>query len=129
MRKIPLDAGFSCPNRDGTLSFGGCVFCNAAGSGTGLLHKGFDLRAQWDRLTAKFVNNPEAPQPWAYLQSFSNTTARPNSWTPCGRGYRLPGGACAGHKARSLDPAKLDFWPPSPCPAPGDGSATSNDRT
>lgn len=31
--KIALDAGFTCPNRDGTLGYGGCIFCSAGGSG------------------------------------------------------------------------------------------------
>lgn len=31
--KIALDAGLSCPNRDGTISLGGCIFCSAGGSG------------------------------------------------------------------------------------------------
>lgn len=31
--KIAVDAGFTCPNRDGTLSSGGCIFCSAGGSG------------------------------------------------------------------------------------------------
>ena len=31
--RVALDGGFTCPNRDGTVSFGGCVFCGAAGSG------------------------------------------------------------------------------------------------
>lgn len=35
VQKIPLDAGASCPNRDGTLSRAGCTFCNAIGSGLG----------------------------------------------------------------------------------------------
>lgn len=35
VQKIPLDAGASCPNRDGTLSRAGCTFCNAIGSGSG----------------------------------------------------------------------------------------------
>ena len=30
--KITLDAGFSCPNRDGTISSGGCIFCDEVGS-------------------------------------------------------------------------------------------------
>ena len=30
--KITLDAGFSCPNRDGTISSGGCIFCDEGGS-------------------------------------------------------------------------------------------------
>ena len=74
-KKIPLDAGSACPNRDGTLSRGGCAFCNAAGSGTGLYHKGFGLRAQWDRLAAPARARGEALV--AYLQSFSNTYGPP----------------------------------------------------
>ena len=31
--KISLDGGFTCPNRDGTLGTGGCIFCSAGGSG------------------------------------------------------------------------------------------------
>lgn len=31
--KISLDAGFTCPNRDGTVSHGGCIFCSEGGSG------------------------------------------------------------------------------------------------
>ena len=30
--KITIDAGFSCPNRDGTISKGGCIFCDESGS-------------------------------------------------------------------------------------------------
>ena len=30
--KLTLDAGFSCPNRDGTISSGGCIFCDESGS-------------------------------------------------------------------------------------------------
>ena len=31
--KLSLDGGFTCPNRDGTKGFGGCIFCSGAGSG------------------------------------------------------------------------------------------------
>ena len=31
--KLSLDGGFTCPNRDGTLGTGGCIFCSAAGGG------------------------------------------------------------------------------------------------
>jgi len=34
VHKITVDAGMSCPNRDGTLSTRGCIFCNQSGSGT-----------------------------------------------------------------------------------------------
>lgn len=31
--KVPIDAGFDCPNRDGTVAHGGCTFCTVSGSG------------------------------------------------------------------------------------------------
>jgi radical SAM superfamily enzyme len=31
--KLSIDAGFSCPNRDGTIGFGGCIFCSGDGGG------------------------------------------------------------------------------------------------
>lgn len=72
VHKIPLDAGFSCPNRDGTISSGGCIFCNPLGSGTGLGLRGLSLAEQWEarraRLSARGVRRFIA-----YLQSFSNT--------------------------------------------------------
>lgn len=72
VHKIPLDAGFSCPNRDGALSTGGCVFCNAQGSGTGLGIKGHTLAAQWQTRTAPLLAKG-VRRFMAYLQSFSNT--------------------------------------------------------
>ena len=40
VQKIALDAGFTCPNRDGRVSKGGCLYCNARGSGTGAWARG-----------------------------------------------------------------------------------------
>ena len=31
--KLSIDAGFTCPNRDGTKGYGGCAFCSGGGSG------------------------------------------------------------------------------------------------
>lgn len=74
-RKVPLDAGFSCPNRDGTYSRSGCLFCNPAGSGTGLLAQGLSLTEQWELLAPRLrARHPEA-RLLAYLQSYSNTHA------------------------------------------------------
>jgi len=79
LRKVPLDAGSSCPNRNGPASRQGCVFCNAGGSGTGLASAGLPLSAQWERFTARARPNragPDGAGPpafMAYLQSFSNT--------------------------------------------------------
>ena len=73
--KISLDAGLSCPNRDGTLSDRGCIFCDEKGSGTGAARAGLSLAGQLDRgLTGlkrradKFI---------AYFQAFTNTYAPP----------------------------------------------------
>lgn len=73
VRKVPLDAGSTCPNRDGTLSRGGCVFCPPQGSGTGLLAQGLDLSAQWTLWTGRFRTKYKTELFWAYLQSFTNT--------------------------------------------------------
>ncbi|MDY7001991.1 MAG: TIGR01212 family radical SAM protein [Thermodesulfobacteriota bacterium] len=78
VQKVPLDAGFTCPNRDGTLSKTGCVFCNPLGSGTGLSgsgpsNSGMTLAEQWDFWLARLSKKYKAASFLAYLQSFSNT--------------------------------------------------------
>ena len=73
VQKIPLDAGASCPNRDGTLSRAGCAFCNAAGSGSGLGLAGMNIPAQWAFWRNHFHKSRKAFLYLAYLQSFSNT--------------------------------------------------------
>ncbi len=73
IRKIPLDAGSTCPNRDGYLSHKGCVFCNPLGSGTGLRAQGLDLSVQWNFWVERFRRKYNTELFWAYLQSYSNT--------------------------------------------------------
>ncbi len=73
IQKIPLDAGFHCPNRDGTLSRKGCVFCNPLGSGSGLGEKGLGLEMQWDYWREHFSSRRKTGPYMAYLQSYSNT--------------------------------------------------------
>lgn len=73
VQKIPLDAGFSCPNRDGTLSRQGCLFCNAHGSGSGLYAQGRDLASQWRLWRDRYLRRLGKARFIAYLQSFSNT--------------------------------------------------------
>jgi len=46
VQKITVDAGLTCPNRDGTLSTGGCIFCNSRGSGTGAHTQGLTITDQ-----------------------------------------------------------------------------------
>lgn len=73
IQKIPLDAGASCPNRDGMLSHQGCVFCNPIGSGSGLGIAGLSLEAQWEHWRSHYLNSGKSKRFIAYLQSFSNT--------------------------------------------------------
>ena len=73
IQKVPLDAGSSCPNRDGTLSRAGCVFCNAHGSGSGLGNQGFSLSRQWQHWIERYQRTESGRYFMAYLQSFSNT--------------------------------------------------------
>ena len=73
VQKIPLDAGASCPNRDGTLSSSGCTFCNDRGSGSGRAKRGDSLLQQWDCLRATYLQDDPNTRFVAYLQSFSNT--------------------------------------------------------
>lgn len=111
VQKIPLDAGFSCPNRDGALSSSGCVFCNPLGSGTGLGMRGFDLAAQWEKRCEK----PRARGLrffLAYLQSFSNTYGPIERLASVLEELKpLPGiiGLAVGTRPDCVDPDKLDL--------------------
>lgn len=73
--KVPLNAGFTCPNRDGTKSFGGCTFCSGKGSGDSILGFHDDLMHQYtiglERMRKKW---PDC-YGFAYFQSFTNTYA------------------------------------------------------
>jgi len=73
--KLTLDAGFTCPNRDGVKAYGGCTFCDQTGSSS---------RAQDvdDTITRQLLDNMErqrqrfgAEKFIAYFQSFTNTYA------------------------------------------------------
>jgi hypothetical protein len=74
VQKISLDAGLHCPNRDGTLSERGCIFCDRLGSGTGAkILGGKSLEEQI--MEGQILNKRRygARKFIAYFQSFSNT--------------------------------------------------------
>ena len=75
VQKIALDAGLTCPNRDGTLSTGGCIYCNARGSGTGAQAQGVSISDQLIEAKTYLARRYKAKQFIAYFQSFSNTYA------------------------------------------------------
>ncbi|MEE9518139.1 MAG: TIGR01212 family radical SAM protein [Candidatus Adiutricales bacterium] len=73
--KISLDAGLTCPNRDGTLSLGGCIFCDGKGSGSGAGQAGLSLVEQLE--TGLDRMKGRADKFMAYFQSYTNTYAPP----------------------------------------------------
>ena len=78
VRKITLDAGLGCPNRDGTISRDGCLYCNPRGSGTGALAQGLSIAEQVDR-GINFLSRRYGCRKFiAYFQSFTNTYANRN---------------------------------------------------
>jgi uncharacterized protein len=74
LQKISLDAGFTCPNRDGTLGEGGCSFCNNDGFSPSYLREQRQMMTQLET-GLEFVRRryPRAKRFLAYFQSYSNT--------------------------------------------------------
>lgn len=73
VQKISLDAGLTCPNRDGRISTGGCIYCNLRGSGTGASSQGLSITEQIMRGKEFLKKRYKAQKFIAYFQSFSNT--------------------------------------------------------
>ncbi len=78
VQKITIDAGLSCPNRDGSVSTGGCIYCNALGSGTGAYAAKLSVTDQLVNGKRALSKRYKAKKFIAYFQSFSNTYARPD---------------------------------------------------
>lgn len=72
--KISLDAGFTCPNRDGAISSGGCIFCSARGSGD-FAGKGNDLISQFYEVKDMMNKKWRSGKYIAYFQAYTNTYA------------------------------------------------------
>jgi radical SAM protein (TIGR01212 family) len=73
--KVMLDAGFTCPNRDGTIATGGCTFCSARGSGDFAGRRRDDLVTQFNKIRdLQHVKWPQA-QYIGYFQAYTNTYA------------------------------------------------------
>lgn len=73
--KITLDAGFSCPNRDGTISSGGCIFCDESGSFSKAHSSLFSIEKQVETAINNLPKRFKAQAFLAYFQAFSNTYA------------------------------------------------------
>jgi len=75
VHKISLDAGMTCPNRDGSKGTGGCVYCDAKGSGSGAYRRSPSIATQILQGKTFLKQRYGAQKFIAYFQSFSNTYA------------------------------------------------------
>ena len=75
VHRISVDAGFTCPNRDGTIGTEGCIYCGAAGSGSFGIARGLPVAAQLEDGKEVMVRKYKAKKFIAYFQPYSNTYA------------------------------------------------------
>jgi radical SAM protein (TIGR01212 family) len=73
--KVMLDAGFTCPNRDGTIAIGGCTFCSARGSGDFAGRRRDDLVTQFNEVRLRQHKKWPQAQYIGYFQAYTNTYA------------------------------------------------------
>ncbi|KOA18795.1 ribosomal protein S12 methylthiotransferase RimO [Clostridium homopropionicum DSM 5847] len=73
--KISLDAGFSCPNRDGTISKGGCIYCSERGSGDFAGNRNFSIDKQFKEIQEVMSKKWKKGKYIAYFQAYTNTYA------------------------------------------------------
>ena len=70
--KLSIDAGFTCPNRDGKIGHGGCIFCGGDGSGA-FAASGCDIASQLENAKSRVEAKNKGGKYIAYFQSFTNT--------------------------------------------------------
>ena len=79
VQKISVNAGFSCPNRDGTIGRGGCIYCDNTSFTPGYCFNHGDIVSQLEEGKSFFARKYPKMKYLAYFQSFSNTFGRPVS--------------------------------------------------
>lgn len=77
VQKISVNAGFSCPNRDGTIGRGGCIYCDNSSFTPGYCFSNESISSQLNAGKAFFARKYPKMKYLAYFQSFSNTFGRP----------------------------------------------------
>lgn len=75
VQRISVDAGLTCPNRDGSLDTAGCIFCGSSGSGSYGIRRELDVAAQIEDGKEIMRRKYKAARFIAYLQAYSNTYA------------------------------------------------------
>lgn len=72
--KVSLNAGFTCPNIDGTKGYGGCTYCSSSGSGDFAGNPCMDIKTQFETVKAQ-MNKKWQGKCIAYFQAHTNTYA------------------------------------------------------
>lgn len=75
VQKIAIDAGFSCPNRDGSISTGGCIYCDNQSFNPSYCNSHKSIKEQLEEGKAFFARKYPDMKYLAYFQAFTNTYA------------------------------------------------------
>jgi len=114
VQKITIDAGFTCPNRDGTCGTGGCTFCNNRAFNPSYNHPEKPIRDQvLQGMAFHKKRYRKASQYLAYFQAYSNTYDRLESLkTLYEEALQVPGiiGIVVGTRPDCVDEEKLDYF-------------------
>lgn len=113
LQKLVIDAGFTCPNRDGTVGYGGCSYCDNAAFHPGYSIPGKSLLQQIDEgIEFHHRRYPKVNHYLAYFQSYSNTYASLEKLeTLYGEALSHPSvvGLVIGTRPDCVDEEKLDY--------------------
>lgn len=114
VQKVVIDAGFTCPNRDGTISSGGCTFCNNDAFSPSYSHKGYSVARQIEEGILFHRNRYQKAQKYlAYFQSYSNTYKPLEELRAIydqAFGHPDVVGIVVGTRPDCVDEAKLDYF-------------------
>jgi hypothetical protein len=75
VQRVAVDAGFTCPNRDGTVGVGGCIYCDEAGSRAAYVEPELPIREQVRRGIEHLRRRYKADKFLVYFQPYTNTYA------------------------------------------------------
>lgn len=73
VHRISIDAGFTCPNRDGTVGTAGCIYCSSRGSGSFGIARGLSVAGQIEDGKDIMIRKYKAGKFIAYFQAYTNT--------------------------------------------------------
>ena len=114
MQKVTINAGFSCPNRDGKISTGGCTFCDNAAFTPSYCDSAKSISQQIDEgIEFHRKRYRTAQQYLAYFQSFSNTYAPLERLRECydeALAHPDIAGIVVGTRPDCVDEQKLDYF-------------------